>query len=228
MARCRAQVAVAIAACLAGLVPHAVVSKGMVKSSADGVGPECAPVHTTQLIYNRIGKAGSSTMKHYFKSRSRKSRGFVVNDVVSDNFEFVSAQGEMEIVQKLLGTHKWFRNSGQPTVHVAHMHHIDWGKYRVPGVEPTYINLMREPAKRWLSQFNFWRSLDDIGPTVRELGTDSPAGCFLGEAPVVGCPPVNYMTLCVCVAHPTHPPPRPYTSLTPSTQVPVRLRAALP
>jgi len=100
------------------------------------------------LIYNRVPKCASTTMQHIISKLQSKN-----------GFKFKSANVYHRKVlrpdefENLLG---YLRNSKQKIVFDRHMFYVDWEKY---GLNANYINVVREPIKRFVSHFYYLRSL---------------------------------------------------------------------
>ena len=117
----------------------------------DGSGsPTCNTQWTSsQIFYNRIGKAGSESLSEFFKTARRPETRNVKSLVPSDrgSDEFLSQSGELELMQKILGNEEvcWMPSQGRSilTYHTFFVNFSRWGAEM-----PVYINLMREPAAR--------------------------------------------------------------------------------
>lgn len=58
------------------------------------------------------------------------------------------------------------------------------------------MNFLRDPLERYISQYYFWRTLGDIGPSTSKVGK-SLEECT-EQSHLYGCPPLNYMTSYMC------------------------------
>lgn len=158
-----------------------------------------------QIFYNRIGKAGSSTMLALFGTTIDRSNGvklvesLIPSDRGSD--EFMTRQGELELIQKIVGNSRiaWMgglggdSSSSSRSIFVYHVFFLNFTRYNMP--MPIYMNLMREPATRYASQYEFWKTLPDIGQLATRHGATMDV-CLAGQS--VGCPPLNYQTSYFC------------------------------
>ena len=179
---------------------------------------------TTQIFYNRIGKAGSSTlMKLLQRSILKRARvsttapsilpvklqsALLPSDRGSD--EYMTRQGELELIQKIVGNpqinwmnqqssssngtnHTHEESSEARGIFVYHTFFLNFTRYNLE--TPIYINLVRDPATRYASQFAFWKTLPDIGKLTQEHGATLDV-CLRGQ--YIGCPPLNYQTSYFC------------------------------
>ena len=202
---------------------------------------------THSIFYNRIGKAGSSTLLSMFQSSVDKRHNVHVvefEDRGSD--EFLTRQGELELLQKVVGGgklplsffHDHHHNNNQNdtnatattlpsisnntnvlnnnfpyqharrTIFIFHSFFLNFTRYQLP--QPIYMNLLRDPAARYASQYEFWKILPDIGPLVQHYAPTLEA-CLTStrrndddnnneatRVHIMGCPPLNYQTSYLC------------------------------
>eukprot|EP00977_Amphora_coffeiformis_P000752 scaffold162_cov176-Amphora_coffeaeformis.AAC.12 len=149
-----------------------------------------------QIFYNRIGKAGSSALISLFKRSLQKNitihDSLTPSDRGSD--EFLTRQGELELIQKIVGNPELsFMDHAKRGFLVYHSFFLNFTRYGLSS--PIFINMVREPAERYASQFAFWKTLPDIGKLTKEHG--STLGVCLGGQHI-GCPPLNYQTSYFC------------------------------
>ena len=59
------------------------------------------------------------------------------------------------------------------TIYVGHVFFTDLGDYLPPATftRPAYVNWLRDPVERYISQYYFWHTLVDIGPSTSKYGT---------------------------------------------------------
>ena len=160
-----------------------------------------------QIFYNRIGKAGSSTLEKFFREVLNLRGGVLYSDHLTPSDrgsdEYMTQSGELELAQKIMGNPyiSWMGNKWG--VFVYHTFFINFTKMDEP--MPHYINIMRDPAKRYSSQYEFWKQLPDIGGLAAERGATLQK-CLAGKG--VGCPQLNYQTSYFCGHEPqcTDPP----------------------
>lgn len=163
----------------------------------------CAVTEPRQIFYNRIGKAGSSTLKNWVRDQGRQSKITITEGGRSN--EFMTMGGELEWIQILTGDKKYRWMTGR-NFYDHHVFFVDFERYGEP--QPTYINMLRDPVDRYVSQYTFWRQLGDIGPPIREKNIDLEQCLVPGAHQKFGCPPPNYQTMYLCGHGPpcTDPP----------------------
>lgn len=151
----------------------------------------CEAEHPTTVFYNRIGKAGSTTLNEWLKKQCRESSSTVVFGTDPESLDRSALREEREIQRALRGE--------QLTVYISHIYYLDFEKYDYhPSL--SYINMMRNPGKRYISQYHFWRTLKDpFGNDCREAGI-SLESCIeqSHDSVVYTCPMANYQTLYFC------------------------------
>lgn len=173
----------------------------------EGTPPTCSTQWpTSQIFYNRIGKAGSESLSDFFSKALQKSTNNLKSLAPSDrgSDEFLSQSGELELMQKLIGNDKlkWMPSTGR-SIMTYHAFFINFTKWSVR--MPIYINLLREPGARWVSQYEFWKTLPDIGRLTREHAVTLDV-CLTRKG--IACPPLNYQTSYFCGHEPDcHDPP---------------------
>jgi len=107
----------------------------------------------------------------------------------------MTRQGELELIQKIVGNPelKFMDPMTQRGLFVYHAFFLNFTRYGLDA--PIYINVVREPAERYASQFAFWKTLPDIGKLTKDHGSTLPV-CLEGQH--IGCPPLNYQTSYLC------------------------------
>jgi hypothetical protein len=169
-------------------------------------------INNDLIFYNRIGKAGSSTLSNLFQ-RSVINRRQNVIDFDTSN-EYMSSSGEKEFIQIIVGNPKfgWTKKNERQQQQPQKQHHLQFDKkfffhhvfflnftkYGYP--MPIYINMMRDSVSRYTSQFYFWKTLADIGPITTNTTIEEcihAASQEIHPLPV-GCPPFNYQTSYLC------------------------------
>src|SRR5690606_32363686 len=89
-------------------------------------------------------------------------------------------------------------NLDKQNIMERHIHYINFTRNGFQ--QPDYINMMRDPASRYISQYYFWRGLQStFGKEVRELNYTVEDCLFLSRyGEVYGCPRLNYQTTYFC------------------------------
>lgn len=156
---------------------------------------EQAPQAANQIFYNRIGKAGSSTVIQLLRKNKAANVALNVDLVPSDRAsdEFMTRQGELELIQKIVGSPKLGWMGQHRRILAYHTFYLNFTRYNL--APPIYVNLLREPAERYASQYEFWKTLPDIGKLTTDHGATLEV-CLQGQ--YIGCPPLNYQTSYFC------------------------------
>lgn len=150
------------------------------------------------IFYNRIGKAGSTTL-HTWMKRSASMES--VRTIFGRDPEYLNHNGraiQNEVDAVLKNTHPDKR-----TIYVNHIYFLDFPQYTSsPKVSDiAYVNMLRHPGERYVSQYWFWRGLNDLfGRECREFGI-TVEECIRRTAEqgeVYTCPIFNYQTLYLC------------------------------
>lgn len=152
-----------------------------------------APAPRT-IFYNRIGKAGSSSLLSWISTMTKADEGlkfFHNDDTASERF---TPEEEKAFAKKFETLYASFERN----VVEKHTYWVDHARHGAP--RPSYINMMRDPAKRWISQYHFWRELQGVfGKEVRELGYSiDECLAMTKETTTYTCPMANYQTLYLC------------------------------
>lgn len=102
----------------------------------------CGPFQPSVLVYNRIGKAGSSTMIHQLRGLSARN-----NFTFSQPFPYHD--------HKALRTSIFSSVSNQSATVICN--HFNFPELTY-GDELKYINIMRDPVQRYISEYYYMRS----------------------------------------------------------------------
>lgn len=105
----------------------------------------------TKIVYNRVGKCGSRSMLSLISELSRVNRFTFLNSPISNHSQ-ASIRDLMYIAHKI-------DNMPSPGIYTRHIHYLDFAKYGAQ--HPIYINLIRDPIKRFASHYHFLRFGDN-------------------------------------------------------------------
>ena len=157
----------------------------------------CSLQPTPKLIfYNRIGKAGSSSLLTWMYQIKHETNSFEQINYEGKLGNDEHLKNEQEFVFQFYKQY----STQRPTVFERHVHYVNFSYYNFP--QPTYLNMVREPAARYISQFYFWKSLNStFGDEVRQLNysiEDCLAYQKIDPKGRYGCPSFNYQTLYFC------------------------------
>lgn len=128
----------------------------------------CRPKEPTVLVYNRVPKAGSSSMTNLLSKLSKKHGFEMVGwfDMPSHDYESVR-----DAIQSALKTNK-------KTVIAQHFHFPEY----VDGDRVAYINVMRNPISRCTSQYYYLRygdrDIEDRKKILEKYGDASIDDCI--------------------------------------------------
>ncbi|XP_063299399.1 uronyl 2-sulfotransferase [Pelobates fuscus] len=116
---------------------------------ADDHGPLTPKVlpFPSQVVYNRVGKCGSRTVVLLLRILSEK-HGF--NLVTSDihNKTRLTKNEQMELIKNV-------STAEQPYLFTRHVHFLNFSRFGAE--QPVYINIIRDPVNRFLSNYFFRR-----------------------------------------------------------------------
>ncbi|KAE8602148.1 hypothetical protein XENTR_v10013896 [Xenopus tropicalis] len=115
------------------------------------VSPKILPF-PSQVVYNRVGKCGSRTIVLLLRILSEK-HGF--NLVTSDihNKTRLTRNEQMELIKNI-------STADQPYLFTRHVHFLNFSSLlscRFGAEQPVYINIVRDPVSRFLSNYFFRR-----------------------------------------------------------------------
>ncbi|KAG8444452.1 hypothetical protein GDO86_009579 [Hymenochirus boettgeri] len=101
----------------------------------------------SQVVYNRVGKCGSRTIVLLLRILSEK-HGF--NLVTSDihNKTRLTKSEQLELIKNV-------STADQPYLFTRHVHFLNFSRFGAE--QPVYINIIRDPVNRFLSNYFFRR-----------------------------------------------------------------------
>ena len=142
------------------------------------------------IFYNRIGKAGSTSLISWLSA-------------FNNNFNFQHSRitdKENESEENFFKDDykRLFFGIGQQNVLERHIYYVNFTRNGFE--QPDYINMMREPSARYISQYYFWRGLKTpFGDDVRNMKKTVEDCLLLSRfSSVYGCPRLNYQTSYFC------------------------------
>ncbi|KAM6086681.1 uronyl 2-sulfotransferase isoform 2-T2 [Theristicus caerulescens] len=201
-----------ICASSTALIPDKTVLKSIahVKISSDrnstylddhGPPPQKVLPFPSQVVYNRVGKCGSRTVVLLLRILSEK-HGF--NLVTSDihNKTRLTKNEQMELIKNI-------STAEQPYLFTRHVHFLNFSRFG--GDQPVYINIIRDPVNRFLSNYFFRRFGDWRGEQNHMIRTPSMRQeeryldinvCILENYPECSNPRLFYIIPYFCGQHP--------------------------
>uniref|UniRef100_A0A8C0FKG3 Uronyl 2-sulfotransferase n=2 Tax=Strigidae TaxID=30459 RepID=A0A8C0FKG3_BUBBB len=155
----------------------------------------------SQVVYNRVGKCGSRTVVLLLRILSEK-HGF--NLVTSDihNKTRLTKNEQMELIKNV-------STAEQPYLFTRHVHFLNFSRFG--GDQPVYINIIRDPVNRFLSNYFFRRFGDWRGEQNHMIRTPSMRQeeryldinvCILENYPECSNPRLFYIIPYFCGQHP--------------------------
>lgn len=146
----------------------------------------------TMIFYNRIGKAGSSSLKSWMMKYSANFHMESSPDY-DGTTEHLTEEEEKSFVTQFLSYYQSSQN-----LYERHVHFINFEKHGFS--QPAYINMMREPGARYISQYYFWYGMaGEFGRKMRNSEV-TLIDCLMKphDSLDFGCPMLNYQTLYFC------------------------------
>ncbi|XP_025019679.1 uronyl 2-sulfotransferase [Python bivittatus] len=155
----------------------------------------------SQVVYNRVGKCGSRTVVLLLRILSER-HGF--NLVTSDihNKTRLTKNEQMELIKNI-------STAEQPYLFTRHVHFLNFSRFG--GDQPVYINIIRDPINRFLSNYFFRRFGDWRGEQNHMIRTPNMRQeeryldinvCILENYPECSNPRLFYIIPYFCGQHP--------------------------
>lgn len=136
---------------------HPVIQTGSPTGSPTS-SPTGSPINRTLLVYNRLPKTSSETFLRYIETASKKShfghREFTLREPPVEFFDMTLYK------EKIVTEARNILNSCHGNaVLTGHFHWVDleFLKEEYPGLNIGWINIMREPVARLVSNYNYMR-----------------------------------------------------------------------
>ncbi|XP_077866542.1 uronyl 2-sulfotransferase-like [Saccoglossus kowalevskii] len=107
-----------------------------------------------RIFYNRVPKCGSRTVITLLKLLSRRN-GFNFYTSSIHNKTQISLKDQMQLVKYISSLNTTF-------IYERHIHYIDFEKF--DAIQPVYINIIRDPIDRFVSNYYFRRFGDAQHP----------------------------------------------------------------
>ncbi|CAF1627286.1 unnamed protein product [Adineta ricciae] len=100
------------------------------------------PLH---VVYNRVPKSASEMLRKLFREQAESRHFTIENEQIFVPFR-LSPEVHREIASDIL-------NAKAPVLYERHMYFVDFNALKYP--QPVYINIIRDPVKRIISQY-YW------------------------------------------------------------------------
>lgn len=125
---------------------------------------------TSILMYNRVPKTGSSSMRtmliNLARRNSQKLVSLSINEFALRSWERSWQEAEVDRILKAKQQHR-----GKTIIYIQHVHFINFTD--IAGVQqPIYFNTVRDPFKRFQSHFYYLRSSKERYQNIHLLDPD--------------------------------------------------------
>ncbi|XP_030200679.1 uronyl 2-sulfotransferase a isoform X2 [Gadus morhua] len=169
----------------------------------DDHGPPVARVlpFPSQVVYNRVGKCGSRTVLILLRLLSEKHQFNLVSSEIHNRTRLTKHE-QVDLIKNI-------SNMPQPFLYTRHVHFLNFTRFRVE--EPVYINIIRDPINRFLSNYFFRRFGDWRGEQNHLIRTPGMKDderyldinvCILENYPECSNPRMFYIIPYFCGQHP--------------------------
>uniref|UniRef100_H2ZHU6 Uncharacterized protein n=1 Tax=Ciona savignyi TaxID=51511 RepID=H2ZHU6_CIOSA len=102
------------------------------------------------VVYNRAPKCASTTMRRIIIQLSRHEEALFKLHLESKPF----IKQKLNLTEQEELVHSW-SVLPTPTIFIRHLHYIDFTRFGY--IQPSYINVIREPVARYVSAYYFNR-----------------------------------------------------------------------
>ncbi|XP_018585892.1 uronyl 2-sulfotransferase a [Scleropages formosus] len=170
---------------------------------ADDHGPPPAKVlpFPSQVLYNRVGKCGSRTVVLLLRILAERHRFTLVSSDIHNKTR-LSKQEQMDLMKNI-------SSLPQPFLYTRHVHFLNFSRFSIE--QPVYINIIRDPISRFLSNYFFRRFGDWRGEQNHLIRTPGMKDderyldinvCILESYPECSNPRLFYIIPYFCGQHP--------------------------
>ncbi|XP_062864020.1 uronyl 2-sulfotransferase [Trichomycterus rosablanca] len=110
----------------------------------------------SQVIYNRVGKCGSRTIVLLLRILAERHHFTLISSDVHKKIRLTKRE-QMDLINNL-------SRFPQPFLYTQHVHFLNFTRFGI--AEPVYINIIRDPVNRFLSNYFFrrfgdWRGVEN-------------------------------------------------------------------
>ncbi|XP_052001921.1 uronyl 2-sulfotransferase isoform X1 [Xyrauchen texanus] len=168
---------------------------------ADGpVAPRALPF-PRQIVYNRVGKCGSRSIVLLLRMLADRHQFTLISSDIHNKTRLTKRE-QLNLMRNISTT-------PQPFLYTRHVHFLNFSRFRID--EPVYINIIRDPINRFLSNYFFRRFGDWRGEenhVVRTPGMKEDERyldintCILESYPECSNPRLFYIIPFFCGQHP--------------------------
>ncbi|XP_048858298.1 uronyl 2-sulfotransferase a [Brienomyrus brachyistius] len=155
----------------------------------------------SQVVYNRVGKCGSRTVVLLLRILAEKHRFNLVSSDIHNKTR-LTEQEQVDLMKNISVI-------PQPFLFTRHVHFLNFTRFRIE--QPVYINIIRDPINRFLSNYFFRRFGDWRGEQNHLIRTPGMKDderyldinvCILESYPECSNPRLFYIIPYFCGQHP--------------------------
>ncbi|KAM9840209.1 uronyl 2-sulfotransferase a isoform 1-T1 [Aulostomus maculatus] len=155
----------------------------------------------SQVVYNRVGKCGSRTVVILLKLLAEKHEFNLVSSDIHNKTR-LTKQEQVDLMRNI-------SHIPQPFLYTRHVHFLNFTRFRIE--QPVYINIIRDPINRFLSNYFFRRFGDWRGEQNHLIRTPGMKDderyldinvCILENYPECSNPRAFYIIPYFCGQHP--------------------------
>ncbi|XP_035474190.1 uronyl 2-sulfotransferase a isoform X1 [Scophthalmus maximus] len=155
----------------------------------------------SQVVYNRVGKCGSRTVVILLRLLAEKHQFNLVSSDIHNKTRLTKHE-QVDLMKNIT-------NIPQPFLYTRHVHFLNFTRFRIE--QPVYINIIRDPINRFLSNYFFRRFGDWRGEQNHLIRTPGMKDderyldinvCILENYPECSNPRVFYIIPYFCGQHP--------------------------
>ncbi|KAG7465681.1 hypothetical protein MATL_G00156210 [Megalops atlanticus] len=170
---------------------------------ADDHGPQAPRVlpFPSQVVYNRVGKCGSRTVVLLLRILAERHSFTLVSSDIHNKTRLTKHE-QVDLMRNI-------SNIPQPFLFTRHVHFLNFTRFRIE--QPVYINIIRDPINRFLSNYFFRRFGDWRGEQNHLIRTPGMKDeeryldinvCILENYPECSNPRLFYIIPYFCGQHP--------------------------
>ncbi|XP_038582652.1 uronyl 2-sulfotransferase a isoform X1 [Micropterus salmoides] len=183
--------------------PHVYKPRRGESTYLDDHGPPAPRVlpFPSQVVYNRVGKCGSRTVVILLRLLAEKHQFNLVSSDIHNKTRLTKHE-QVDLMKNI-------SNIPQPYLFTRHVHFLNFTRFRIE--QPVYINIIRDPINRFLSNYFFRRFGDWRGEQNHLIRTPGMKDderyldinvCILENYPECSNPRVFYIIPYFCGQHP--------------------------
>ncbi|XP_030644372.1 uronyl 2-sulfotransferase [Chanos chanos] len=166
----------------------------------ESLAPKALPF-PSQVVYNRVGKCGSRTIVLLLRILAERHQFTLISSEIHNKTRLTKHE-QVNLMKNI-------SSIPQPFLYTRHVHYLNFTRFRID--QPVYINIIRDPINRFLSNYFFRRFGDWRGEEnhlVRTPGMKDDERyldintCILENYPECSNPRLFYIIPYFCGQHP--------------------------